>query len=245
MSGAVVITGAARGIGAAIARRFATAGWHPLLVDLHPDVADVADALGATAVVADVTDPAGRAAVQDRLEQLPAEPRALVNNAGITRDALIARMEEDEFLAVIRVNLGAAYELSQLLAPRLGDGGAIVNLSSKSASGNVGQYNYAVSKAGLLGLTRSMALRLAPRVRVNAIAPAFIATEMTAAIPDDLRETFIARIPFGRPGEPEEVANVVHWLASDESSYVTGQVLPVCGGRSFGPTDPNPRGGTP
>lgn len=234
MSGSVVVTGAARGIGAAIATRFARAGWHPLVVDLDPSVEALAAKLGATAVVADVTDAAGRAAITEQLGALPEPARALVNNAGITRDALIKRMEEDQFLAVIRVNLGAAYELSTALAPLLSDGGSIVNLSSKSASGNVGQYNYAVSKAGLLGLTRSMALDLAPRVRVNAIAPAFIATEMTAAIPDELRERFIARIPFGRAGEPEEIASVVEWLASDGASYVTGQVLPVCGGRSFG-----------
>jgi NAD(P)-dependent dehydrogenase (short-subunit alcohol dehydrogenase family) len=236
MSPAVVVTGAARGIGAAIAARFAQAGWHPLVVDLDPSVAELAAKVGGTAVVADVTDRAGRAAIAEQLDALDVPARALVNNAGITRDALIKRMDEDQFLAVLRVNLGAAYELSVALAPLLSDGGSIVNLSSKSASGNVGQYNYAVSKAGLLGLTRSMALGLAPRVRVNAIAPAFIATEMTAAIPEELRERFIARIPFGRAGEPEEIASVVEWLTSDGASYVTGQVLPVCGGRSFGPS---------
>jgi 3-oxoacyl-[acyl-carrier protein] reductase len=234
MSGSVVVTGAARGIGAAIATRFAQAGWHPLVIDFDPSVRALAAKLGATAVVADVTDAAGRAAITEQMGALPEPARVLVNNAGITRDALIKRMEEDQFLAVIRVNLGAAYELSTVLAPLLSDGGSIVNVSSKSASGNVGQYNYAVSKAGLLGLTRSMALELAPRVRVNAIAPAFVATEMTAAIPNELRERFIARIPFGRAGEPEEIASVVEWLASDGASYVTGQVLPVCGGRSFG-----------
>jgi 3-oxoacyl-[acyl-carrier protein] reductase len=249
MSGAAVITGAARGIGAAIAERFAAAGWDALLVDLNPEVRATAaridaDAPGTVAAaVADVTAADGREAVATALAELPGEPRALVNNAGITRDALLTRMEEDDFRAVVRVNLGAAYELSALLAPRLAEGGAIVNLSSKSASGNVGQFNYAISKAGLLGMTRSLALELAPRVRVNAVAPAFIATEMTAAIPDELRAKFISRIPFGRPGEPSEIADVVHWLAAPESSYVTGQVLPICGGRSFGPDTPEPTGG--
>jgi 3-oxoacyl-[acyl-carrier protein] reductase len=249
MSGAVVVTGAARGIGAAIAERFASAGWDALLVDLAPEVHATAarvdaDAAGTVAAaVADVTDADGRDSVAMALDELAGQPRAIVNNAGITRDALLTRMEEDDFRAVVRVNLGAAYELSALLAPRLADGGAIVNLSSKSASGNVGQFNYAISKAGLLGLTRSLALELAPRVRVNAVAPAFIATEMTAAIPDELRARFIARIPFGRAGEPAEIADVVHWLATPESSYVTGQALPICGGRSFGPDTPEPTGG--
>ena len=242
MSGAVVVTGAARGIGAAIAERFAAAGWDVLAADLAPDVEQTAARLDGAAsgtvaaAVADVASVAGRARVADALAALDAPPRALVNNAGITRDALLKRMTEEEFLAVVRVNLGAAHELAALLAPRLADGGAIVNLSSKSASGNVGQFNYAISKAGLIGLTRALALELAPRVRVNAVAPGFIATEMTDAIPDELRERFVARIPFGRAGAPAEVADVVHWLASPQSSYVTGQLLPICGGRSFGPS---------
>lgn len=241
MSATVVVTGAARGIGRSIAARFAKTGWDVLLVDLDPTVDDTAGALehGASgviaSVVADVTDPGDRSRVFARAMDLPGPLAALVNNAGITRDALLTRMEEEAFLAVVRVNLGAPYELCREFSERA-DGGAIVNLSSKSASGNVGQFNYAVSKAGLLGLTRGLALELAPRVRVNSVAPAFIATDMTAAIPDSLRETFVARIPFGRAGEPDEVADVVHWLASDASSYVTGQVLPVCGGRSFAPS---------
>ncbi len=256
MTGAVTITGAARGIGAAIAERFARDGWDALLVDLNPEVERTAARIDAAApgqvaaAIADVTSADGRTHVAERADALPGAPRALVNNAGITRDALLTRMDEDDFLAVVRVNLGAAYELSALFADRLAEGGAIVNLSSKSASGNVGQYNYAVSKAGLLGLTRSLALELAPRVRVNAIAPAFIATEMTAAIPDDLRQRFVARIPFGRPGEPSEIADVAYWLTSPESSYVTGQVLAICGGRSFAPnlaqrTQTDTTGGNP
>ena len=242
MSGSVVVTGAARGIGAAIAERFAAEGWDALLVDMNPEVEQTAARLSAAAygevaaAIADVTDGAGRALVAERAAALPAPTRALVNNAGITRDALLTRMEESDFLSVVRVNLGGALALCSLFADRLADGGAIVNVSSKSASGNVGQFNYAVSKAGLLGMTRSLALELAPRVRVNAVAPAFVATEMTAAIPDELRAKFVARIPFGRPGDPAEVADAVHWLASPESSYITGQVLPICGGRSFGPS---------
>ncbi len=239
MSRVVIVTGGARGIGAAIGARFAADGSTVLLADLDPSVVATAERIAAdgpgdaVGVVADIADPAGRDAVVAALDRTGGELHALINNAGITRDALISRSEERDFLAVIRVNLGATIALSARLAPRIVDGGAIVNLSSKSASGNVGQYNYAVSKAGVLGLTRSQALELAPRVRVNAVAPAFIATEMTDAIPDELRERFIARIPFARPGAPSEVADVVHWLVGPGSGYVTGQVLPVCGGRSY------------
>jgi NAD(P)-dependent dehydrogenase (short-subunit alcohol dehydrogenase family) len=240
MSATVVVTGAARGIGAAIAERHAGAGWSTILVDRDASVEETAAALrsrhgdGCRGVVADLTDAAGRAEVERAVGDSDAPLRGLVNNAGITRDALATKMTTDDFQQVVRVNLGAAWELTTALVPRLAEGGSIVNLSSKSANGNAGQFNYAVSKAGLIGLTRSLALRLAPRVRVNAVAPAFISTPMTAAIPDELRTKFISSIPFGRPGEPDEVADVVHWLTSDRSAYVTGQVLSVCGGRSFG-----------
>ncbi len=239
MNRVVIVTGGARGIGAAIAARFAGDGYHVVLADRDPAVVATAERIaangagGALGVVADIADEAGRDAVANAVGRCSGELHALVNNAGITRDALITRSQDADFLAVIRVNLAATIALSERFAPQIVDGGAIVNLSSKSASGNVGQYNYAVSKAGVLGLTRSLALQLAPRIRVNAVAPAFIATEMTDAIPDELREQFIARIPFARPGEPAEVADVVHWLASAGSGYVTGQVLPVCGGRSY------------
>jgi len=156
-----------------------------------------------------------------------------VNNAGITRDAMLHKMTLEQFTAVVRVNLGGPLRLIDTLLPQLVDGSAVVNVSSKNASGNVGQFNYAVSKAGLLGVTRSLALSLAPRVRVNAIAPAFIATEMTDAIPDEVRDRILASIPFGRAGQPSEIADVALWLSSEQSSYVTGQVLAVCGGRSL------------
>jgi 3-oxoacyl-[acyl-carrier protein] reductase len=237
--GAVVVTGAARGIGAAIAARFVEDGWSAVLADLDPGVIDTARRLcegradAARGCVADVASAAGRRLLEEAVGDGDAPLRALVNNAGITRDALIRKMTEEQMRAVLRVNLGAAYALTLQLADRIADQGAVVSLSSKSASGNVGQYNYAVSKAGLVGLTRSLAIALAPRLRVNAVAPAFIATEMTDAIPSELREKFISRIPFGRAGAPEEVADAVLWLCGPSSSYVTGQTLAVCGGRSF------------
>jgi NAD(P)-dependent dehydrogenase (short-subunit alcohol dehydrogenase family) len=236
---AVVITGGGRGIGAAIACRFHEAGRRTVLVDLDQTVLDTAAALDARGaarsrgIVADVSSESGRAAVVAAVQADGGSVSALVNNAGITRDALIGKMTEDQFRAVLRVNLGAAFELTMALVPLMEEGAAVVSLSSKSANGNVGQYNYAVSKAGLLGLTRSLALQLAPAVRVNAVAPAFIETDMTAAIPTELRERFIGRIPVGRGGRPDEVADVVHALCSRESSYVTGQCVAICGGRSL------------
>jgi NAD(P)-dependent dehydrogenase (short-subunit alcohol dehydrogenase family) len=185
--------------------------------------------------VADVSDADGRAAVEGALRYDGVRLGALVNNAGITRDALLENLTEDDFRSVLRVNLGAALELTMALVPLMKPDAAVVSLSSKSANGNVGQYNYAVSKAGLLGMTRSLAQSLAPGIRVNAVAPAFVETDMTDAIPAAIRERLIAKIPAGRPGRPGEVAEVVLALCSGESSYVTGQCLAVCGGRSLGP----------
>jgi NAD(P)-dependent dehydrogenase (short-subunit alcohol dehydrogenase family) len=247
MSRTAIITGAARGIGAAIARRFAEDDWRCVLVDLNPNVTDVPTGVLAMSpdsvgVIADVGTDEGISAVMAHLP--PGQSRiALVNNAGITRDSTLAKMDLQQFTSVVQVNLGGPVRLSEAVVPFMSDGSVIVNLSSKSASGNFGQFNYAISKAGLIGLTKSLALQLAPSIRVNAVAPAFIATEMTDAIPEDLRQQFISRIPLGRAGDPSEVADVILWLASDQSSYVTGQVLAVCGGRSFGPnSQPSPRG---
>lgn len=236
----VVVTGAARGIGAGIATRFAEDGWHVLLVDLAPEVEAtaraVADATGATttAVVADIATDEGaeaiRAAAADR-----GDLRSLVNNAGITRDAMIKKMTPEAFNATSRVNLGGPIRLIETLADHLADGGTIVNISSKSSQGNVGQYNYALSKAGLLGYTRALGVRLAPRLRVNAISPGFIATEMTDAIPEEIRNNILAKIPLARPGQPHEIADVALWLSGPGSSYVTGQVIGVCGGRTYAP----------
>jgi 3-oxoacyl-[acyl-carrier protein] reductase len=236
-----VVTGAGRGIGAAIAERFVADGWDVLLVDLDPGVERTAELLhargrgAARALVADVSDADGRAAVEGALRYDGVRLGALVNNAGITRDALLENLTEDDFRSVLRVNLGAALELTMALVPLMKPDAAVVSLSSKSANGNVGQYNYAVSKAGLLGMTRSLAQSLAPGIRVNAVAPAFVETDMTDAIPAAIRERLIAKIPAGRPGRPGEVAEVVLALCSGESSYVTGQCLAVCGGRSLGP----------
>ncbi len=231
---AVVVTGAARGIGAGIAERFADEGWRVILVDLAAEVEDTASRIGGTAVVADIASADGVRAIADAASA-DGDIHALVNNAGITRDAMLKKMTPEQFTAVSRVNLGGPIRLVDALLPLLPDGATIVNVSSKSASGNVGQYNYALSKAGLLGYTRSLARIHAPRIRVNAISPGFIATEMTDAIPDDLRNGILAKIPLARAGAPRDIADAALWLSTDASAYVTGQVVAVCGGRTYAP----------
>jgi NAD(P)-dependent dehydrogenase (short-subunit alcohol dehydrogenase family) len=225
-----VVTGAARGIGRAIAERL-LADHRVLLVDLDPGVEALAAQLGADAVTTDLTYPAGRQRIVDAVDRVS----VLVNNAGITRDARIVKMTDEDFLAVIRINLGAAYELTSALRDRFADGAAVVSLASRAYLGNFGQFNYSASKGGLVGLTRALALELAPRVRVNAVAPSLTASEMTMAMPEKVREKMIASIPMGRMGEPHEIADTVAALASPAMAYVTGQVVVACGGRSLAP----------
>jgi NAD(P)-dependent dehydrogenase (short-subunit alcohol dehydrogenase family) len=216
-----IVTGAARGIGRAIAERLAQD--HDVLrVDVDPSV---------DGIVADVTDPAGRAAILDAVDEVD----VLVDNAGITRDARIVKMTEEQFLAVIRVNLGAAYELTTALRDRFSDGAAVVSLASRAYLGNFGQFNYSASKGGLVGMTRALALELAPRVRVNSVAPSLTSSEMTLAMPKDVLAKMIASIPMRRMGEPHEIADTVAALASPAMAYVTGQVVVACGGRSLAP----------
>jgi 3-oxoacyl-[acyl-carrier protein] reductase len=214
-----IVTGAARGIGKAIADRL-SAEHDVIRVDLAP---------GHGILQADITKP------EDRAKILEAAPKVdvLVNNAGITRDARIVKMTEEEFLQVIRVNLGAAYELTMALD--YADGASVVSLSSRAYLGNFGQFNYSASKGGLVGMTRALALKLAPKVRVNAVAPSLTASEMTLKIPQKVLEKMIASIPMGRMGEPEEIAATVAALASKDMAYVTGQVVVACGGRSLAP----------
>src|SRR5690606_13138726 len=203
VTGAVVVTGAARGIGQAIGERLQAEGHTVVGVD-------VGDGLAETTfepVQVDLTDPAGVAAVSKTVMELDEPLVALVNNAGITRDARLVNLTEDAVEAVLDVNLGAAYHLSQPLAPDLAPGGSIVNLASRAYLGNFGQFNYSMSKGGVVGLTRAMALELAPDVRVHAIVPGLIATEMSMAIPEDIRRKMVDNIPLGRMGEPAEVAD--------------------------------------
>jgi len=238
MSELAVVTGAARGIGRAIAERLAAEGLHIILPDRSEQVTETANRLtsrgaAATAVVADLGAAGGLASVVDAVDATGGALRALVNNAGITRDGRLGKLAPEDFLAVMRVNLGVPFELTRRLEARFVDGGAVVNLSSRAYLGNVGQFNYSASKGGVVGLTRALALSLAPRVRVNAVAPGLIATEMTAAMPANVRRRLVGAVPMGRIGEPVEIADTVAFLCSERAGYVTGQVLVACGGRSL------------
>ncbi len=232
-----VITGAATGIGRAIARRFAADGMRLILADLSPRLAEVVAELEeggneVSAAQVDLTAASARREVRHMAESAGGLG-ALVNNAGITRDSRLVNMSEEAFTAVLDVNLGATYQLTVELAPLFDEGAAVVSLASRAYLGNFGQYNYSVSKGGVVGMTRALALELAPGVRVNAIAPGLIGTEMTMAIPSDVRKKMVDAIPLGRMGEPEEVADLAAFLVSDSSTYLTGEVIVVGGGRSL------------
>jgi len=231
MNGSIVVTGAARGIGRAIAEKLAA---NPLFtvigVDLAPELALAEDIVG---VQVDLTSDDGVDSVREAVETTGLPLLGVVNNAGITRDSRLVNMTDESFQAVLEVNLGAAYRLSTVLAPLIAEGGSIVNIASRAYLGNFGQFNYSMSKGGVVGLTRAMALSLAPHVRVNAIAPGLIGTEMAMAIPEDVLKKMVSAIPLDRMGTPEEIANVVWFLLTPLSSYITGHVVVVGGGRSL------------
>jgi NAD(P)-dependent dehydrogenase (short-subunit alcohol dehydrogenase family) len=229
-----VVTGAAGGLGARIAARLAADNNDLLLVDRDPAVERESGGKR-MGVVADLTAQAGVQAVLATVERHGGGVSVLVNNAGITRDARLDEMEESDFAAVVDVNLVAAMRLTLALEPHLVDGAAVVNMSSRASLGNFGQANYVTSKAALVGMTRALAVQWAPRVRVNAVAPSLVDTPMTAAMPKQVLEKLVSRIPAGRIGAPQDVAGVVALLASPDAAYVTGQALLVCGGRSLVP----------
>ena len=236
-----IVTGSARGIGKAIATRLAKDGFNVVIVDACPiensrETADEIAKLGVAtkAVRCDVTD---SAQVNELLESVKEEMGSvdvLVNNAGITRDGLLVRMKEEDFDAVIAVNLKGTYNFTRAAAPIMMKqrSGRIVSISSiVGLQGNAGQVNYSASKAGVIGITKSCARELAPRgVTVNAIAPGYVETPMTAVLPDKVKEAMLGAIPVGRYGQPEDIANAVSFLCSEQASYITGQVLSVDGG---------------
>jgi len=232
VNGSIVVTGAARGIGRAIAERLAANPSFTVIgVDLAPELGLADD--GIVPVQVDLTTEEGVDAVAAAVDDAGVPLMGLVNNAGITRDARLINMADEDFAAVLDVNLGAAFRLSTVLADRFTEGGSIVNIASRAYLGNFGQFNYSMSKGGVVGLTRAMALSLAPHIRVNAIAPGLIGTEMAMAIPEEVLDKMISAIPLERMGTPEEIANVVWFLLTPLSSYITGHVVVVGGGRSL------------
>lgn len=231
-----LVTGGARGIGRAIVLAYAAAGAKAVYaVDRAFDDAAAWPAV-VTPVVLDLTDGAAVAAAVERIHAAEGRIDVLVNNAGITRDALVQKMTDDDWDAVIAVNLTAVFKLTRAVGPLMmaQGAGSIVNMSSVVAlTGNVGQSNYAAAKGGLVSMTKTWAKEFArkgAKVRVNAIAPGFIRTPMTEKVPAPILEAMTAKTLLGRMGEPEDVANAALWLASDASSYVTAQVIGVDGG---------------
>lgn len=232
-----LITGASRGIGKAIALKFASEGADIAYTDVKINDETTAEiaALGVK-VVAYTSNAADFADVHATVEKVLADfghIDVLVNNAGITRDGLMLRMDEAQWDAVINVNLKSAYNFIHAMTPVMSrqKGGSIINMSSVvGVSGNAGQCNYSASKAGLIGLAKSIAKEMGPRgIRANCIAPGFIVSDMTNALPEAVREAWAKTIPLRRGGTPEEVAKVALFLASDLSSYVSGQVINCCG----------------
>lgn len=242
LSGKVaLVTGSARGIGKTIVERFAAEGAVVVLSDVTNEAA-AAETLAAIVggggkgmvEMFDVSDAAQvDAAVQHILSE-QGRIDILVNNAGITRDNLLMRLSEEDFDSVLRTNLKGTFLLTKAVSrPMMKQrSGRIVNLSSVVGQmGNAGQSNYSAAKAGIIGFTKSMARELASRgVTVNAIAPGFIMTAMTAALPENVRQGFLDQIPMGKFGTPEDVAELAVYLASDGASYVTGQVIGINGG---------------
>lgn len=236
-----LVTGAARGIGRATAVALAGAGASVAIN--YQSSREAAEALVASLgdmgvklvlVQGDVSVAAQAAAVVEMTEEVLGPITILVNNAGVTRDGLLARMSEEDFDAVIDTSLKGAFLMSRAVARGMmkARAGNIINVSSViGRRGNAGQANYAAAKSGLIGLTKSLARELGPRgVRVNAVAPGYVVTDMTAQLTDDLKEKIMESTPLRRLAIPEEVASVIAFLASPAAAYITGAVIPVDGG---------------
>ena len=243
-----LVTGAARGIGKAVAMKFAKEGANIAFTDLvlNDDMAAGLEATRKEIEALGVTCRAyaGNAADFEETEKVVKQIHAdfgsidvLVNNAGITKDGLMLRMSEAQWDAVLNVNLKSAFNFIHACAPIMlrQRGGSIINMSSVvGVHGNAGQCNYSASKAGMIGLAKSIAQELGSRgIRANAIAPGFIITDMTAGLPEEVKAEWAKKIPLRRGGTPEDVANIATFLASDMSSYVSGQVIQVDGGMNM------------
>ena len=235
MGRSVLVTGGNRGIGLAIAQAFAAQGdkvavTHRSPVDGLPE--------GLLPVRCDVTDSAAVDEAFSVVEEAHGPVEVLVSNAGITDDGLLMRMSEESFTKVVDANLTAAYRVAKRASRGMlrARGGRMVFVSSVvGLLGSAGQVNYAASKAGLVGLARSVARELGSRgITANVVAPGFVDTDMTRALPDDRRREILAQVPLGRYASPEEIATTVTWLASPGAAYVTGAVIPVDGGLGKG-----------
>ena len=234
-----IVTGAAKGIGFATANRFAQEGAKVMVADLNPEAvaAAVAQIPNSEGYVVNVTDRGTIQAAVDEIVTRHGRIDILVNNAGITQDARLDKMTEMQFDAVIDVNLKGVFNCSQLVVPHMLEArrGAIVNASSVvGLYGNFGQTNYSATKFGVIGFTKTWARELGPKgIRVNAVCPGFISTEMVKAMPENILQDIERRSWMGRLGSPEEMANVYLFLASDEASYVNGVALEASGGISL------------
>ena len=238
-----IVTGSGRGLGASIIERFARDGAMVVVNDVseesaHSKRAELEKA-GAKAIasVQDVSTMAGAIALVEATVAAFGRVDILVNNAGVTRDAMFHKMTEEKFDEVIRINLKGPFNVGQACAKRMIEQkyGKIVNIASIAWLGNIGQTNYSASKAGLVGMTRTWALELARAgINVNAIAPGLIETQMTDAIPAEVKDKFLAKIPMKRMGKPEDIAALVTFLASDEAHYITGQCIQIDGGLTTG-----------
>jgi 3-oxoacyl-[acyl-carrier protein] reductase len=233
MSRSVLVTGGNRGIGLAIARRLSGGGDNVTVTSRSGDPVD-----GLSVVRCDVTDAAAVDAAFGQVEEQQGPVEVLVSNAGVTRDQLLALLKEEDFAVVVDTNLTGAYRVAKRAVRgmmRQRRGRMIFVSSVVGLLGSAGQANYAAAKAGLVGLARSLARELAPRnITANVVAPGFVDTDMTAALPEDRKAAILAAVPLGRYASPDEVAGVVAFLAGDDAAYITGAVIPVDGGLGMG-----------